>query len=60
MLCGVADEPVVVLKSLPVKPGNGAEEKTGMTRTHGKDVRGLPEEPKASAFAKGRSSTESF
>lgn len=31
MLCRVADEPVVVMKSPPKKPGNGAEEKTGMT-----------------------------
>lgn len=30
MLCRVADEPVVVLKSLPEKPGNGVEDKTKM------------------------------
>jgi hypothetical protein len=27
----VADEPVVVMKFPPVKPGNGVEEKTGTT-----------------------------
>ena len=32
MRCKVADEPVVVKKSRPVKPGNGVEEKTEMTR----------------------------
>ena len=31
MLCWVADEPVVVIKSSPEKPGNGVEEKTEMT-----------------------------
>lgn len=31
MTCRVADEPVVVMKSRPVKPGNSVEEKTGMT-----------------------------
>jgi len=30
-LCRVADEPVVVLKFPPVKPGNGVEDKTEMT-----------------------------
>ena len=32
MRCEVADEPVVVMKSRPVKPGNGVEDKTEMTR----------------------------
>ena len=32
MRCEVADEPVVVLKSRPVKPGNGVEDKTERTR----------------------------
>lgn len=32
MLCRVADEPVVVLKFPPKKPGNGVEGKTEMTR----------------------------
>lgn len=32
MRCGVSDEPIVVMKSRPVKPGNGVEEKTEMTR----------------------------
>lgn len=30
MRCGVADEPVVVMKSRPKKPSNGVEEKTEM------------------------------
>ena len=29
--CEVADEPVVVMKFRPEKPGNSVEEKTGMT-----------------------------
>ena len=32
MRCEVADEPVVVMKSWPVKPGNGVEDKTETTR----------------------------
>ena len=32
--CEVADEPVVVMKSRPMKPGNSVEEKTG-TMTSG-------------------------
>ena len=32
MRCGVSDEPIVVMKSRPVKPGNGVEDKTEMTR----------------------------
>jgi hypothetical protein len=38
MLCRVADEPVVVMKFPPVKPGNGVEEKTETTCSH--DCRG--------------------
>ena len=29
--CGVADEPVVVMKFRPLKPGDGVEDKTEMT-----------------------------
>ncbi len=52
MLCRVADEPVVVMKFPPTKPGNGVEEKTGMIcilicRDCGR--------PKAPAIAKGGS-----
>lgn len=32
MRCEVADDPVVVMKSRPVKPGNGVEGKTKTTR----------------------------
>ena len=32
MRCRVSDEPIVVMKSRPVKPGNGVEDKTEMTR----------------------------
>ena len=32
MRCEVTDEPVVVMKSRPMKPGNGVEEKTKTTR----------------------------
>lgn len=31
MVCRVADEPVVVMKFPPAKPGNGVEEKTETT-----------------------------
>ena len=50
MRCEVADEPVVVMKSRPVKPGNGVEEKTGTTRWFFAWRLGVP---KASQFAKG-------
>jgi hypothetical protein len=33
--CEVADDPVVVLKSRPVKASNGAEDKTKTTMTGG-------------------------
>jgi hypothetical protein len=33
--CEVADEPVVVMKFRPVKPGNSVEEKTGTTTDGG-------------------------
>ena len=32
MWCGVSDEPIVVMKSQPAKPGNSVEGKTEMTR----------------------------
>jgi|MDSY01.1.fsa_nt_gb hypothetical protein len=32
MQCGVSDEPIVVMKTRPMKPGNGVEEKTELTR----------------------------
>ena len=31
MRCGVAEEPVVVMKFRPAKPGDGVEDKTEMT-----------------------------
>lgn len=43
-LCRVADEPVVVLKFPPVKPGNGVEDKTEMTCNL--SLQGLPESQK--------------
>jgi hypothetical protein len=53
----VADDPVVVNKSRPEKPGNRVEEKTAMTT----DLV-LPGDrtPKASVVAKGRSFKEVF
>ena len=57
MWCEVADDPVVVKKSRPEKPGNRVEEKTATTS-------GLVQTgdrwPKASAVAKGRSFKEVF
>jgi hypothetical protein len=44
MLCRVADEPVVVMKFPPKKPGNGVEGKTGMTCIC--DMQGLQESQK--------------
>lgn len=40
----MADEPVVVMKSRPEKPGNSVEDKTGMTvsKTGGADVSQKP------------------
>jgi len=32
MRCQVADEPIVVMKTRPMKPGNGVEGKTELTR----------------------------
>ena len=32
MRCGVSDEPIVVTKTRPMKPGNGVEGKTELTR----------------------------
>ena len=57
MLFRVADEPVVVMKFPPMKPGNGAEEKTETTCSKVyRDCR----EPKATAIAKGRSLSKSL
>jgi hypothetical protein len=57
MWCEVADDPVVVNKSRPEKPGNRVEEKTAMTSDL---VRAGDGSPKASAVAKGRSFKEVF
>lgn len=51
MRCEVADEPVVVQKLRPLKPGNGVEGKTGVTRWH--PSIGGTRRPKAACFAKG-------
>ena len=55
--CEVADDPVVVSKSRPEKPGNRVEEKTvttsGLVQTGDRL-------PKASGVAKGRSFKEVF
>lgn len=56
MRCGVSDEPIVVMKSRPVKPGNGVEDKTEMTRRF--LAWGLSW-PKARQLAKGRSNRKS-
>jgi hypothetical protein len=53
----VADDPVVVNKSRPEKPGNRVEEKTAMTSDL---VLAGDRWPKASAVAKGRSFKEVF
>ena len=50
MTCRVADEPVVVMKSRPVKPGNSVEGKTGMTASRVWWDRG---EPKAVTGCEG-------
>lgn len=50
MTCRVADEPVVVMKSRPVKPGNRVEDKTGMTASRVWWDRG---EPKAVTGCEG-------
>ena len=55
MWCEVADDPVVVSKSRPEKPGNRVEEKTAMTS--GLVLAG-DGQPKASDVAKGRSFKE--
>ena len=57
MWCEVADDPVVVSKSRPEKPGNRVEEKTAMTSGL---VLTSDRLPKASAVAKGRSFKEVF
>jgi hypothetical protein len=53
----VADDPVVVSKLRPEKPGNRVEEKTAMTFDL---VRTSDGTPKASVVAKGRSFKEVF
>lgn len=51
MLCRVADEPVVVLKSPPVKAGNGVEDKT--ETTHSQVCRGLTASQKHRQLRRG-------
>lgn len=55
--CEVADEPVVVKKSRPEKPGNRVEEKTATTSDL---VQAGDRSPKASIVAKGGSFKEVF
>lgn len=57
MWCEVADDPVVVKKSRPEKPGNRVEDKTATTSSLVWAGNG---QPKASAVAKGRSFKEVF
>jgi hypothetical protein len=51
----VADESVVVSKSRPLKPGNGVEDKTGMTRDR---VCGAPGGQKPPGGCEGRKSVQ--
>ena len=51
----MADDPVVVSKSRPLKPGNRVEDKTAMTSNL---VLASDRSPKASGVAKGRSFKE--
>ena len=55
--CEVADDPVVVSKSRPEKPGNRVEEKTAMTSDLIPTSHRLP---KGSLVAKGESFKEVF
>jgi hypothetical protein len=55
--CEVADDPVVVSKSRPMKPGNRVEEKTATTSGL---VQAGGRSPKAPTVAKGRSFEEVF
>jgi len=55
--CEVADDPVVVRKSRPEKPGNRVEDKTAMTSGL---VLASGRMPQDSAVAKGRSFKEVF
>ncbi len=55
--CEVADDPVVVSKSRPMKPGNRVEDKTVMTSGL---VQAGGRLPKAWVVAKGRSFKEVF
>lgn len=50
MRCEVADEPIVVLKLQPMKPGNGVEGKTEVTR---RQVRGEKAQAKSGVFCEG-------
>ena len=50
MWCEVADDPVVVMKSRPMKAGNGVEEKT---ETNLDLVRGDRRRPKAASGCEG-------
>ena len=57
MRCRVADDPGVVMKFPPMKPGNGVEGKTGMTCIL---YTGISGKPKAPGIAKGGSSLKSL
>ncbi len=50
MQCEVADEPVVVMKSQPMKAGNGLEDKTEMSPDQIQDDR---RQPKATMGCEG-------
>ena len=50
MRCEVADDPVVVMKSRPMKAGNGVEGKTG---TNLGEIRGDRHRPKAAPRCEG-------
>lgn len=56
MRCKVADEPVVVMKFRPVKPGNGVEDKIETTRWF---LAWRLMKPKAHQLARGRSDRKS-
>ncbi len=51
--CEVADEPVVVSKARPVKPGNGVEDKTRLTI--GNEFNGVHPGQKLGGMVKGGS-----
>ena len=63
MWCEVTDDPVVVRKSRPAKPGNRVEDKTATTPDASSPRGTVPasgRSPKALAVAKGRSFKEVF